>query len=317
MAVFGLVSNMIIFAVFKRKKFDKAASRNYFCLMSITDALSLLSMLPYNLSVLGFDIMTHNSSACKIFTFTLIYFPILSTWLLVLINIERFVSIKYGSLVALGKQAFQMKILGALFACNLAFYLTYTYHTVLVHDAGSIFNQTNLVVIKKGNNSTAHCSLRGPVVTLSWLHVSNSLILPFLIMLFCSIAIIESIYLTRKKMTSMTMDLQRHRRDIRFSFLIISLSIAFLTFNIPIVLYSFSQCFAKVLLSFILNIVFYFQYILNIFVYVLLNAKFKEELRVMLKIKSKRRSLKFRDFRLAKFRNLKFEALNPSAQTSV
>ena len=312
MAVFGFVFNMIIFAVFKRKKFDKASSRNFFCLMSITETLSLLTMLPYNLSVLGFDIMTYNSSACKIFTFTLFYFPILSTWLLVLINIERFVSIKYGSAVALGKIAFQLKILGALFLWNLVFYLIYTYHTVLVHDAGNILNQTNLVSIQKGNSSTAHCSLRGPVAILSWLHVTNSLILPF-----CSIAIIESIYLARKKMRNicLAMDLQRHKRDIRFSFLIVSLSIAFLAFNIPIVLYSFSQCFAKVLLSFILNIIFYFQYIFNIFVYVLLNAKFKEELRLMFKIKSKRKSLKFRK-QLAKFRNLKFETLNQNVQTT-
>ena len=122
MLIFGLLSNSIIFCVFRRRKFDKVMARNYFCLLSITETLSLITMIPYRLS-LSYNIMTFSRVSCQLVTFFLFYFPMVSTWLLVMINIERFIAIKYSTNLIFGKINFQIKIFVGMFMWNFIFHL--------------------------------------------------------------------------------------------------------------------------------------------------------------------------------------------------
>ena len=285
MVAFGVTSNIVIFLVFRRKKFYKKLSRNYFCLMSITDAISLLTILPNNLSGYGINLFILNQYACKVITFLEFFFPAMSSWILVLCNIERMLSVKYKNIILFGQVWFQLTIFGGLFALNFGIYYFYAYYTVLLSD--------NLNTTLSNSTRNFYCDPTefNDLPVLPILDMANSVVLPFILMLLCSIAIVHSIYLTGNTMMVkyLTKDISKLRRDIRFSVIIILLNTAFLVFNLPIAVLNFTPYINYDDIVFmIINIIFYMQYILNILVYMVLNAEFRSELLVILRIKEKK-----------------------------
>ena len=295
---FGLLSNTIVFLVFRRKRFKKTVSRNFFCLMSITESIALSTLIPFNLPGYNVEALTFSEYSCKIFTFSGYFFPAVSSWLLVLINIERFISVKHRRIIVFGETWFQILILSILFVWNFIIYFCFTYFTGLVDEEGNLVNTSSY------NSTDAICGQVGlhASLTLNWVDVVNSIVLPLFFMLFCSIAIVHSIYLTRRQILRnyLTKDLKRLRRDVRFSLVIISLSVAFFVFNFPVnlsgLLYDAIYLEMPVIVNLLIELTFYLQYIFNIFVYWALNAKFRMELRLMfgIKIKKKKKHVKFR-----------------------
>ena len=299
MVAFGVTSNIVIFLVFLRKKFSKKLSRNYFCLMSITDVISLVTILPNNLSGYGINLFTLNQYACKIITFLEFFFPAISSWILVLCNIERMISVKHKNIIIFGQVWFQLTIFGGLFAWNFGIYYFFAYYTVLLSD--------NLNMTLSNSTPTFYC---GPiefnnVPVLPIIDMTNSVFLPFSLMLLCSIAIVHSIYLTRNTMMVkyLAKDISKLRRDIRFSIIIILLNSAFLVFNLPIAVFNFTPYInMDDIVYMIINIIFYMQYIFNILVYVVLNSEFRTELLIVLRIKEKKTKKKHK-FKPALYRS--------------
>ena len=291
MVVFGLMSNVVIFLVFKRSEFNKSLPRNYFCLLAITEAISLISIVPYHLTVSGIFIYTWNVYCCKIFSFIRYFFPAVSSWLLVIINIERFVSVNYKSIVIFGQQWFQTVSVGALLMLN--FFIYYC----LVNAKGFLIDYDDLVS-NLTNKTNIYCAQRynQPILLISWLNMVNKFILPFAFMVVCSIGIIHSIYMTHKKMMShcMNRNLKRLKKNIFYSIAIILLSVAFFVFNLPIIFNFLSLYFLNNVAILFLDLVFYTQYSFNIFVYFILNAKFRSELLIMLRVRRKIRRNKMR-----------------------
>ena len=290
LVLFGLTGNVIIFLVFRRSKFNKTLPRNYFCLLAFTEAISLISVVPYHLTVTGISIYTWNVYYCKILSFIGYFFPAVSSWLLVIINIERFISVNYKSIIIFGQISFQTTVVGALFMVNFIIYFTLVHGINLVNAKGFLINDDNLVS-NLTNKTTVYCAQRynQPVLLISWLNIVNKFFLPLAFMLICSIGIIHSIYVTHKKMMNdfMSRNLKRLKKNIFYSMAIISLSVAFLVFNLPIIFHFLSLYFLNSVAILFLDLVFYAQYIFNIFVYFILNAKFRRELLMMFGLRPK------------------------------
>ena len=285
LTLFGIACNAIVFAVFRRRTFNKVLARNYFCMLSLTEALSLSTIIPYNLPTDTFYFLLFDQYSCKIITFCGYFLPAVSSWLLALVSIERFVSVKYNHIHLLGCFGFQIFIFGSLFLWNFAIYFCLAVYTNL----SSVASDNSSV------NSTYAVCIPDDLTALSvfpWLDSVNSVMLPFLVMLACSVAIIHSIYTTRKTLMSccVAVDIKKLRRDIRFSVIIVSLSFMFLVFNLPMCLYCLLYPtdplgFQYAYLPF--QIVYYMQYIFNIFVYVILNSKFRTELCLIFRLTSR------------------------------
>ena len=290
MVLFGVASNAVILVVFMRRRFKKSLSRNFFCLMSLTDTISLLTIFAYNRLGFEFDILTSSSVSCALFTFMSYFFPALSSWLLMLINIERYLHVTHKHTCLFAKTRFQLIMFCILIVWHFGIYFCLSFHTRLV-EVSSFSNATS-------NKTQIHCeeySKYGGGLVLPWLDTVNSFVAPLFVMAVCVVGIIRSIYLSKRILSCADLyldrEVKRMRRETCVSIVMIILFVAFFLFNLPVCLSNLiytTDAIERYPIAFLLiEDVFYCQYITNIFAYLALNAKFKEELYRILQIKVK------------------------------
>jgi hypothetical protein len=288
MVLINITCNVSLMMVFRRKKFEKFSSKNYLSILALNDIFAITMIIPYNIDSYGITILALNEYSCKIITFIGFYFPATSSWLLALVNIERMITIKFVNVRSFGKISFQKILFSIVYFANLVIYICYSY-----------FNQINSDVIlisdQNSTNETIETSLfcglpeNNLNTIFSTLDLVNSLMMPFYIMSVCSLIIIHSIYLARKKMALMKKkekNRQKFIKDIRFSSIILCLNFGFFIFNFPLCFYNFLIYNDTTDYMFpLINIIFNWQYIFNIFVYINLNKQFKNELKAIWKEK--------------------------------
>ena len=296
MVLFGLASNSIILVVFMRRRFNKSLSRNFFCFMSLTDTIALLTILVYNRLGFQLDILASSSVSCSLFTFMRYFFPALSNWLLVLINIERFLYVTHKHTCLLTKTWFMFCI---LIFWNFGIYFCLSFNSGLVKGN---------VTLNKTEIYCEQYSKYGGGLMLPLLDTINSFLVPLFIMAICVVGIIRSIFLSKRILSCADLYLDREvkkmRRETCVSITMISLYLAFILFNLPVCLINLIYTTASIeqypIAFLVIEDLFYCQYIINIFVYLTLNAKFKEEFYRILQIKSK--SKKFAKKRIVRQR---------------
>ena len=270
MFVFGTFSNLIVFLVYIRKQFEKNP-RNFFCVLALNDIFSLFTSLSYNFANVGINFLFSSLMTCQFFHFLGYFFPAISSWLLVLINIERLISIKYRKITWLYRFKFQAFIVFIVYFWNLIVYSFFFYFTKI-----SLYELD-------GNSSKLYCEFDSfeSTIILSSLDLINSTLFPFLIMIICSSNIIKWLRKNRKRVVK---NKAKQKRDRRFSAIIVCLSISFFVFNFPICVYNFIIRSYSII-SFVILDFYYFQYIFNIFVYIFFNSQFRNEMLIMLKMK--------------------------------
>lgn len=99
--VFGLLGNLICFVVFSRRKFKRISLNFLLRVMTITDSISLLQILPtyFKYSRFNFDIRTVSGLSCKMFVYFKYFICPVKGWILVIIAFERYLSVQYPRLV--------------------------------------------------------------------------------------------------------------------------------------------------------------------------------------------------------------------------
>ena len=286
-AVVGVLCNVLIVMVYSRRKFKNSSSTSFLKILAFSDIMSIMTLIPYGSTISDITFLNINQLTCKIFTFIAYFFPTNSSWILTLLNIERMISIKYSNITAHDKRRFQMISILIITLWDLIYYAIHMpYINLFAFSIDTFENASNSTT----NESTVYCDIEDPVVQVAfaWADLINYTLLPFVFMNICSILIIHSIYLSRKKffLQSKKKDLKKIKKDIQFSSLILFLNLAFFLFNAPICLYSFFSLSGD-LLYWILNIIYYLQYISNIFIYIIFNKEFKEEIFIIFYLKKK------------------------------
>lgn len=99
--LFGLCGNLICFVVFSRRKFKRISLNFLLRVMTITDSISLLQILPtyFKYSRFNFDIGTVSAFSCKTFLYFKYFICPVKGWILVIIAFERYLSVQYPRLV--------------------------------------------------------------------------------------------------------------------------------------------------------------------------------------------------------------------------
>ena len=278
-AVVGVLCNVLIVVVYSQRRFVNSASTSLLKILALSDTLSIITLIPYGATISDITFLNINQLTCKIFTFVAYFFPTNSSWILTLLNMERMISIKYTYISAQNKRRLQMISILIITLWDLIYYAIHMpYIDLFAFSTYTFENASN----STANESTfVYCDIEDPVAqeAFAWADLINYTLLPFVIMNICSVLIIHSIYVSRKKffLQSKKKDLKKIKKDIQFSSLILFLNLAFFLFNAPICLYSFFALSGD-LLYWILNIIYYLQYISNIFIYIIFNKEFKEEI---------------------------------------
>lgn len=142
----------------------------------------------------GLDPKSLNNASCKIFWYLLYLLCATSSWIETFIAFERCISIAFvNRFQVLTKRAFQYAMIFSLLVYNLALYSSIPY-----------FFQTGSNDTTNGSSSDLVVGVCEPsdsyyYFILSWADLLNSTIVPFMIMISCSITTIRCLVRSRKR----------------------------------------------------------------------------------------------------------------------
>jgi hypothetical protein len=211
------------------------------------------------------------------------------------VSIERFTSILFISksriLTKLRTQVITaLSIMGfniTIYSSFLISYGTFTFSNWLSTNENVSQTLKNSYALKSHNSSDfVFCDIISIQTNkiLSVLDAFNAAIIPFIIMIFCSIQIIISIFRSRNRLAQTQQnrrDLKRLKRDISFSFTTLSLNFIFIFFTLPICVYLgviSDPDYTKTILYLILDDLYYIGYSVGVIIYSISNKMFREEL---------------------------------------
>ena len=276
----GIATNLLVVIIlssktFKIKPLEPARFMN---ILAVNDALYLLVlMFSIDNSVFNYIIppMVTNIYACKIISFSLLYLNANSSWILVFISLERLLTVKFSNIKYMKSMRFKLGLIGFIYLLNF-----------LLYCPNLILNKIKFSIFDNGSEIKLSCLPTNFEIFYIQMLISaiNTIAIPFVIMLFCSILIIYSIYETRKRQaTQQAINEQKKlKRDIQLSVTIVTVDIIFLIFNTPQLIEQFLVFGSSYLRDMdprtlnLLNMFYFLQYGVNFFIYMFVYLRFRK-----------------------------------------
>ena len=272
----GLIINPISFIIFSRKRFKNATFSTYYRCFILFQTFSLI--LPINkMFELNFKIYFDSMSdlMCKLKYFYGYFNIANAAWFLVVISIDRFLSITYPvGFLCRKKKWFQFLTFCFIINFNITF-LTPTWFYYIKKTSQTI-NDTNII-----NYCISHA------VWVDFLELFHQVLIPFMLMILFTVSTASYVFKSRK----LTNNTKTIKNDLKFTVLSISFNILFLLFNFPhfllymmkeyshlfdedsINLFELLQSFAYFLL--------YLNLISTFFINYFINSMFRKEIRII------------------------------------
>jgi hypothetical protein len=280
LAVFGTVSNLLVIAVFSRPKFKNNIYTYLFRILAVNDLINCWK-LPLDIShFTGVDLVHSNKLNCQIIMYFLNFTSNFNSWLIVFISVHRYFTMFQHKVKLFTKKRFITLCLAILFIYNLIFISFYTLHLDLVY-----YNLST-------NGNVIFCMIADEDEFFIWNYTAiiSSTIIPFILMIICSILIITRIMVSRSKLRAnnpTANEAKKRTRDIKFSITIISLNVIFLVFNMSLLLANLPQIlpYDMVITFKLIQELFFIQFTCNLFIYILVFENFWQELLLMLRLK--------------------------------
>jgi hypothetical protein len=281
----GLFLNVFTFLVFSRKKFRKTVFNTYFRALLLTDSLSLIPVFfPFIYYQFNFNLSAISAEFCSFFAYLTYVVTTFSPHTLVVISIDRFLSICFSTRFSFRKKfKFQLAILSSVLLFNMAIYS----ETALV-------SFTSISVFDNSTNTSStynDCSAVVDQAILMWLNMFNSCLIPFTLMLIFSSLTVHLLFKSRSR--SQSSQNQMRTRDRKFAIVSISTNFAFLILSLPAFLINFTlfvidtSIFDQTTLL-DLQLVYNVFYLMNLvnsssqfFINVFFNTMFRDEIHAM------------------------------------
>ena len=186
----GVLTNIIVIIVLSNKKFKtiKFEPARLMNVLAINDGFCILTIFFTHATVITpVSFLAYNIYFCKIFTFMSFFFQGVSSWLIVFINVERLISIRFSKFNWLKSMKSKMWSVLFIYVYNfcLYFFFLIAYNLVLfVEDSTS--NATISIMYCQVSDES--------YFVISYIYIANTVVVPFLLMICCSIMLIKHIY---------------------------------------------------------------------------------------------------------------------------
>ncbi|CAF0736918.1 unnamed protein product [Didymodactylos carnosus] len=224
----GTISNILSIAVLLRRRMRIHSTFCYLAALSFADLIVLYTGMLRDFLFHRYNLTISTKILCKLHVFAFYYSLHLSSWLLVAVNIDRYIAVTF-----LNFSRTWCTSKNALFiSCNLALILCLVDgHLLLFVDSFFIQNgvPVNEFVYKKcfATNGTYEYFFN---IIFPWFDISLQVLLPFLIMLFCNITIVRRVLLTKRRTNHQTITSKLRSMCI----MIISVSFIFFVLELPV-----------------------------------------------------------------------------------
>jgi hypothetical protein len=283
----GLIGNLISIIVFTRKKFQNTIFSTYYRFLVFIDSMALLFYASDKFMDIGFNLSIRglNIHLCYFFKMSAYVFPSTSGWTLVIISLDRLISILYpAKLLFRKKKQFQMTVCLCVFVYGIIAYteLFFTCSSEPIE----YNNGSNVTSHRYVNFSSSSRSERNQKLT-DWLDLFNSTVVPSFSMIICSSIVLKKMHDSTKKFggnISNTKGKKTINRDLKFALTSVVLNLIFLITNTPLCFYALYTNYApiesnlnKLIFAFLFFLNF-FNYSLNFFINFSFNSIFKKEI---------------------------------------
>jgi hypothetical protein len=298
--VMGSIGNCLVYKIYSTPRFRKLSISLYFMAASIVD----LVMVTVNLIILysnfqfNFVPQNQNDILCRLAWWLTFAFGPISPWLSVAISFDRFFNVLYPRrFPILTKFNFQLSIILAVCLYNFLYYAQILWNFNWTPN-GSVINTTSfdpvlnetVVTSSFEGDGSGQCNMTTGNI-LFWMDLFNSTLVPFVLMIFLSCAMIRGIRESRKRMTVINSKTQL--RDQKFAITTITLNVVFLVFNLPVAIYnllayyliSMDPNLSYVLQAFSAGLLYQGYYAIGFYVQLIVNSMFREEFLRMIKLR--------------------------------
>lgn len=282
---FGIIGNILSFVIFSRKKFQHTIFSTYFRFLSIFDTLAVLfGLVDYVSFHSEISVKEMSLFNCKIIEYFSYITPSVSAWILVVISMDRLISIVRPSLFQIRKKnSFQISVCIFLLFFNLIYYIQLLFSIIIPYEINEATNETRLWCSVISNEY-------GPIF--DWLDLFYSTIFPFILMFISTVFSLIFIYISRKN----TNHLNNLSKDIKFGITSFCLNFLFLLLNFPL------QCFYILwnsikdnvgyydeIIDWAFSLLFYSNYGILFYISIITNSLFRKELKmIFIKFKKSR-----------------------------
>ena len=274
---FGLIGNSIgLMTIIKRKKLDETGPTHIYKFIFIVDTIFLLTILNYycvNVFSIGVTLITN--WGCKLFNYFSYSFSTLSTFLLIYILTERFLSVKYPvESNVLKNKKIQLIYFVIIIILNHLYYLPllFAYHLIPGYYSNNTFIRPTCTYYENYN------------VTMSILLFFGKIFFPLLLICIFTFLLICSFYKSNSRMSTFYTAKERKlfKKDVYLSIMTIFYNIIQFSFNLPLhLLYiGYKKNVTILLFSFY---VFYLSYAFNFYFFLVSSSLFRSEFILMFK----------------------------------
>ena len=276
---FGIGGNILALIIFSRKKFHNTIFSIYFRFLCLFDTFAILFAIDdfisyhFNIYLKGIS-----SFSCKFLMYLSYITPSVSTWMLVIISIDRVISIVKPSRLLIRKRVeFQIIICICVLLFNLIYYIQLLFSNISSEIIEDNSNQTEIwcFVITEHYN-----------MIFDWIDLFYSTVIPFIFMLISTIITLTFIFKSRKKVTIS----KNLIKDIKFAITSIFLNLLFLILNFPLQFYYILGDFSPIddrdidqLVDSLLSQLFFLNYGVIFYISILTNSLFRAEFMIIIK----------------------------------
>lgn len=262
----GLIGNSIGFIVLLNKKLRKLGPLIIYKYLLLIDSLYLIQIVvTYFELTFGYSLTLISVFSCKLWFFLNYSLAVISPLLLVYISIEKCISIKSPSYrFILRRRDIQISYILITIIYNLLFDIPVALYIVIKND-------TNQTICSFDN--TEHQNL------ISLMDLINRVVIPFTIMVFCSLILTISIFRSRARIVRIFLPEEKKRfsKEIKIATSSICLNLFYIFVNLPIsIVVFFDNYFNNDLYGFYYYL-FYSGYAINFYILVATNSIFRKE----------------------------------------
>ena len=207
------------------------------------------------------------------------FFTSVSSWLTAFISFDRLVSIgfeiKFRCLESMNRK------LWYTFGIYLYNFIVYLFYIIDFN----LFTYVNIGFDNKSETFVYCLPSEKGYEAIKIIFIANNVVIPFLIMLCCSVILIR--HIQKVKTNALTLNLNEKKKsdnDFRFWVTILSMNCLFFVFNTPFLITMILELFPELnigfyvytLISDILFEIYYLQYVCNLFIYLAVYSRFRK-----------------------------------------
>jgi hypothetical protein len=213
----------------------------------------------------NFDSTVLSSIGCKIYNFFSYGLDALSSWCLVYISIEKFISVAYPH-----KRFVFKKNKNQIIFCILLGLFNILYHLNVPFSFDVILNDDNSSSCEFINNSR---------LLINNMDLVNCVLAPFLFMIIFSILLIIVIFKTRSRvrLNNSAREIERLKRDVKFSISLLLINLLFILLNLPFLIFIIIGYHDDYDLFVILSYICFISYAINFYIILFTNSLFRLE----------------------------------------